>query len=282
MIVDNEDINDKKYIIIKGIERFPCTAWLGLSEEKIWSKLSEDKKELMFRYIDGSNNLDDFQITCFVKGCKPLVEKDLILELQKDIYYKIIENNYNIKESFNLYIDKTKYLERIYDSLIKNNQYIQQNIYIEILQRYFNELSTLFDDIQLKRLGKLLCVCHLNGTTRATNFIFANNINFLPEKLIEGFVFEYFIHLKQFEYFDVNKYGLINHFFKTLDIELLKNIISTMVSRVNEFSLYDRYKTGIISLIESEKIKNKDEKWFELYNLLISFINITETKQNNF
>lgn len=281
LIAENEDINNSKYNIKKGIERYPCTAWLGLSEEKIWSKLSEDKKELMFRYIDGSNNLDSFQITCFVKGCKPLVEKDLILELQKDIYYKIIENYYNIKESFILYIDKTKYLERIYNSLIKNNQYIQQNIYIEILQRYFNELSIHFEDMQLIKLGKFLCKCHLNGTTRASNFIFADNINLLPAKFIEGFIFKYFSEFSTSESFSENKFRLINHFFETLDLDLMKNIITTLKSSYNDFSLYDRFKTGFISFVENEKIKNEDKNWFELYDLLISFINLVETKEDN-
>ena len=185
------NINESKYTLANQIRDYCAVCWNIFSNKKAWSKLNEEYQGQMFRFLkdnkkeakkvlwmahslmDSEDNLDDKYIEC---------------------YYDAL-SEYDITDMQGYYLDKKRFLKKLYEEKIKNYQFSDQGDFIDMLSSMEEDDMSEFNPIQLQRIGKYVEMCCVNGTFKAHDFVKASsiwtgNLDFVKGLAIEGFTDE--------------------------------------------------------------------------------------------
>ena len=162
----NININDPKYTIEKQISNYPQICWSLFNIPETWSKLDNKFQGDLFRYIDitPSKNCGQSIIQVFY-----LMEKTHISDDFASIYYKKIQE-FSISRVYQLYVDKTILLDRIWNECIKNKKYYEQMKFVDFLENLTTPIYDFFNDSESERLGYFLGLCCCNNTFTAQKF----------------------------------------------------------------------------------------------------------------
>ncbi len=185
--LEGVDINDVGYTIANQIKNHCDVCWNVFFDKITWCKLNEEYQAQLFRYLK-----DDKMGAKKVLGLvqRLLADENNIDDKFVDCYYEALAH-FDVTDMQGYYIDKKRFLKRLYEEKIKDCQFYDQADFIDMLLSMKEGDLDEFTDAQLQEIGKYVEICCVNGTFKARDFVGARNIwtenlNFAIGFAVEG------------------------------------------------------------------------------------------------
>ena len=185
------NINESQYKLANQIRDYCAVCWNVFYERNAWQKLDEEYQGQMFRFLK-DNKTEAKKVLWMAHDL--IDSEDHLDDKYVECYYEAL-SNYDITNMQGYYLDKKRFLKKLYDEKIKNYQFSDQADFIDMLSSMEEDDLSEFTSMQLQRIGKYVEICCVNGTFKAQDFVKARNIwtenlDFVKGLAIEGFTDE--------------------------------------------------------------------------------------------
>lgn len=161
------DINDAKYTLGAQIKKYCEVCWRLFCKRKTWELLSSEFQGQLFRYLE-DNKHEAIKILAYVRNLIKK-EEDLAEEFL-DCYYSLLKEH-DVIDVEDYYVDKDKFLKRLYDENITGWQFTDHARFIELLEGMNQEDIDDYTPKQLRKLGTFVMICCRNNTFKAQRFV---------------------------------------------------------------------------------------------------------------
>lgn len=186
VLLTDVDINDVQYTLASQIKKNCAACWGIFYTESIWDKLNEDFHGQMFRFLK-DNKKEGRKALQFAKY---LVEKNESLkEEYVNCYYDALAQ-YDVTDMEHYYVNKARFLKKLYDDKIAGYQFYDQGEFIDMLESMTEESISNYTPKQCQKIGRWVEFCCMTGTFKAQNFAKSSNDWTKNGDYIKGFVLE--------------------------------------------------------------------------------------------
>lgn len=254
--------NEAEWRLKENATKFTEAFIYAYVSSETWMLLSEDIRNIIFRFIEQGNILNKYRICRVIYWSKtaPLLNKN-----EQHIYAQLIEKLHPFN-AFEFYDDEKK-IERILSMLYAKGFEVQNQgitIFTDIINdKSINEIKTKPEN--LFEIGRALCFCLTwnNFTAQNIHSVLINNYNETILLVIKGFIYNVFI----IDPVRVRTYGFSNYkllektcellnLLNENDIEDIKKKIIESLNKMSFVVLEDKF------IAEFNKLNEKETKPF--------------------
>lgn len=185
--LEGVDITDAKYTLAIQIQKYCIVCWGVFYVNKTWNKLNDDFQGQMFRFLRDNKKEAKKVLWLAVNLVKN--QGDLKDEY-KDCFYAAL-GHYDVIDMERYYIDKQKFLRRLYSDKIELNNFNDQGDFIDMLESMCKDEKNDYSETQLTKIGRWVETCCYVGTYKAHYFVakdtvWSRDANFTKGVALEG------------------------------------------------------------------------------------------------
>jgi len=185
--LEGVDITDAKYTLAIQIQKHCIVCWGVFYVIKTWNKLNDDFQGQMFRFLRDNKKEAKKVLWLAVNLVKN--HGDLKDEY-KDCFYAAL-GHYDVIDMERYYIDKQKFLRRLYADKIELNNFNDQGDFVDMLESMGKDEKNDYSETQLTKIGRWVETCCYVGTYKAHYFVakdtvWSRDANFTKGVALEG------------------------------------------------------------------------------------------------
>lgn len=187
VLLDGIDLTDAKYTLASQIQRYCTVCWGIFYVVKTWNKLNDDFQGQMFRFLKDNRKEAKKVLWLAVNLIK---NHEGLKDEYKNCFYAAL-GDYDVIDMERYYIDKQKFLKRLYAAKIEPNNYINQGEFIDMLESMGDNDKKDYNETQLTQIGRWVERCCYVGTYKAQDFVsketvWTKDTNFAKGVALEG------------------------------------------------------------------------------------------------